>query len=170
MGSAAGWRESKGFPVYGTSANGNLIMKVRSSAPFVVSALTLLATSLGVAGATEQGSRSLDREGDSPVTTGKDDRPTARAAESRQIKGENLDDPRLQQSRQIKGENLDRPRLQSRQIKGENLDRAQLQSRQIKGENLDRPQLQSRQLKMESTDASRPEARQIENGPAGDGG
>ena len=145
-------------------------MKIRPAAPFVVSALTLLATSLGVAGATEQGSRNLDREGDSPVATGKDDRPTARAAESRQIKGENLDDPRLQQSRQIKGENLDRLRLQSRQIKGENLDRAQLQSRQIKGGNLDRPQLQSRQLKMENPDAPRPEARQIENGPAGDGG
>ena len=129
-------------------------MKNRPAAPFIVSAVALLATSLGVADATEQGGRSLDRQADSPVTAGKGDRLSPRAAESRQIKGENLDDPRLQ----------------SRQIKGENLERPQLQSRRIKGENLDSPQLQSRQLKMENRDAPRTEARQIEKGPAGDGG
>lgn len=102
-------------------------MKNRPAAPFIVSAMTLLATSLGVADATAQDRRNLDRQADSTVTARKGDRLTPRAAESRQIKISGSTQPQsrqikigastLPQSRQIKIDGVDDPRPQSRQIR-----------------------------------------------------
>lgn len=127
-------------------------MKNRPAAPFIVSAMALLATSLGVADATAQAGRNLDRQDDSTVTAGKGDRLTPRAAESRQIK---ISAPTLPQSRQIKIDGVDDPRPQSRQIK-------------IEG--VDDPRPQSRQIKIDGIGDARTRSRQIKTGPAGDGG
>lgn len=89
-------------------------MKNRPASPFIVSAMTLLATSLGVADATAQDRRNPDRQGDSTVAASKGDRLVPRAAESRQIKIEAMTHP---QSRQIKMDGIRDPRLPPRQIK-----------------------------------------------------
>tara|TARA_R110002020_G_scaffold11895_33_gene44338 strand:- start:2106 stop:2450 length:345 start_codon:yes stop_codon:yes gene_type:complete len=106
-------------------------MKNRPTAPFIVSAMTLLATSLGVADASAKDGRKFDRKDDSTVTAGKGNHLTPRTAESRQLKMESPDAPQLQ-SRQLKMQNPDAPQLQSRQLKMQNPDAPELQSRQIK--------------------------------------
>lgn len=104
-------------------------MKNRPASPFIVSAMTLLATSLGVADATAQDRRNPDRQGDSTVAASKGDRLVPRAAESRQIKIEAMTHP---QSRQIKIEGVDGPQPQSRQIKMDGIRDPRLPPRQIK--------------------------------------
>ena len=106
-------------------------MKNRPTAPFIVSAMTLLATSLGVAEASTKEGRNLDRPEDSTVTARKGDHLAPRAAQSRQLKMESPEAPQLQ-SRQLKMESPDVPQLQPRQLKMQNPDAPQLQSRQIK--------------------------------------
>ena len=129
-------------------------MKNRPAAPLIVSAMTLLATSLGVAGATAQDGRSQDRRGDSTATASKGDRLDPQAAQSRQIKGENLD-ARQAQSRQLKIDGGVLARPQSRQLK-------------IDGGVLARPH--SRQLKADDTANEATRSQQIKKGPPGDGG
>ena len=104
-------------------------MKNRPASPFIVSAMTLLATSLGIADATAQDRRNPDRQGDSTLAASKGDRLAPRAAESRQIKIGAATQP---QARQIKIDGIDAGGPQSRQIKIDGLDNRRPQSRQLK--------------------------------------
>lgn len=142
-------------------------MKNRPAAPLIVSAITLLATSLGVAHASAQDGRKPGHQDDSTVTAGKGERPTPKAAQSRQLKMESSTAP---QSRQIKGENLGEAQLQSRQIKWDRVDDSRPQSRQIKIDGVAEPRPESRQIKIDDVGKVRPEPGQIKKGPPGDGG